>query len=158
MSRINDAVRRILRVKFRAGLFEHPYVDVSKADAAQLLPDAVAPARDAARSMVLLKNGNTLPLDPARNTAVIGPLADDDHAMLGPWSGNGHDEDAVSLLRRDEHAEHRHDDVRAGLRLPHTDPPQYNPADDCAADPGSTAVAAAKAADQVVLRSASRAR
>ena len=60
MTRINDAVRRILRVKFRAGLFEHPYVDVSQAGAAQLRPDAVALARkDAARSMVLLKNDNS---------------------------------------------------------------------------------------------------
>src|SRR5439155_17825352 len=59
IARLNDAVRRILRVKFRAGLFEHPYVDVSKAEPAQLLPDAVALARkDAARSMVLLKNDN----------------------------------------------------------------------------------------------------
>src|SRR5215470_726526 len=76
MPRLNDAVRRILRVKFRAGLFEHPYVDVSKAESAQLRPDAVALARkDAARSMVLLKNDNsTLPLDPTKNTAVIGPL------------------------------------------------------------------------------------
>jgi beta-glucosidase len=57
MSRIDDAVRRILRVKFRAGLFDHPYADPSKADAAQLLPDALVAARTAAgRSMVLLKN------------------------------------------------------------------------------------------------------
>ncbi|MFL5938243.1 MAG: glycoside hydrolase family 3 N-terminal domain-containing protein, partial [Gaiellaceae bacterium] len=48
MARLNDAVRRILRVKFRAGLFEHPYVDPSKAEAAQLRPDAVAAARKAA--------------------------------------------------------------------------------------------------------------
>jgi len=75
IARVNDAVRRILRVKFRAGLFEHPYVDVSKAASAQLRPDAVAAARaDAARAMVLLKNSNSvLPLDPARKTAVIGP-------------------------------------------------------------------------------------
>ena len=44
MARIDDAVRRILRVKFRAGLFEHPYVDVSRAPGAQLRPDAVAAA------------------------------------------------------------------------------------------------------------------
>ena len=69
MSRLNDAVRRILRVKFRAGLFEHPYVDVAKAqDAASFLtPDDRAAARTAAgRSMVLLKNDGdaTLPLEP----------------------------------------------------------------------------------------------
>src|SRR3954467_365233 len=71
MSRINDAVRRILRVKFRAGLFEHPYVDPAKADAAQLRPDAVAAAREASgRSMVLLKNdGGKLPFSKSRSTA-----------------------------------------------------------------------------------------
>ena len=100
MERLDDAVRRILRVKFRAGLFENPYVDPAKAEAAQLRPDAVAAARKAAgRSMVLLKNeGATLPLDPAKKTAVIGPLADNGHDMLGPWWGRGRDEDAVTVL------------------------------------------------------------
>src|SRR5437763_349154 len=99
IARVNDAVRRILRVKFRAGLFENPYVDVSKAAAAQLRPDAVAAARaDAARAMVLLKNSNSvLPLDPAKKTAVIGPLGNDKHDMLGPWWGQGQDADAVTL-------------------------------------------------------------
>src|SRR5436190_1724193 len=71
--RIDDAVRRILRVKLRAGLFEHPYVVVSKAAEAQLQPDAVEAARRAAgRSMVLLKNDNgTLPFDASKKTAVI---------------------------------------------------------------------------------------
>ena len=154
MSRIDDAVRRILRVKVRAGLFEHPYVDVSKADAAQLLPDAVAAARrDAARSMVLLKNtGSALPLDPAKNTAVVGPLADNAHAMLGPWSGNGHDEDAVSLLRGVTTQSTGTTTYAQGCVLPPTDPPDYDPAGDCATDAGfGAAVAAAKAADQVVV-------
>jgi beta-glucosidase len=154
MARLNDAVRRILRVKFRAGLFENPYVDVSKAASAQLLPDAVAAARKAAgRSMVLLKNDNSiLPLDPTKNTAVIGPLGDDGHAMLGPWWGVGRDEDAVTV----------HNGIKAqstgtttfvqACALPHTDPQDYNPAADCPAGPGfDQAVAAANAADQVVL-------
>src|SRR3954451_5417006 len=98
MRRIDDAVRRILRVKFRAGLFEHPYVDVSKAETAQMQPDAVAAARKAAgKSMVLLKNeGGTLPLSDSKSTVVIGPLGDSGHDMLGPWWGKGRDEDAVS--------------------------------------------------------------
>ncbi len=55
--RIDDAVRRILRVKFRAGLFEHPYVNVAEAPGKQLLPQNRAAARVAAgRSLVLLKN------------------------------------------------------------------------------------------------------
>jgi beta-glucosidase len=154
MSRIDDAVRRILRVKFRAGLFENPYVDVSKAAAAQLLPDAVAAARTAAgRSMVLLKNeGSTLPLDPAKNTAVIGPLADDGHAMLGPWWGTGRDEDAVTVLSGIKAQSSGTTTYVQACTLPHTDPPDYDPAADCPAGPGfAQAVAAAQAADQVVL-------
>ncbi len=154
MARINDAVRRILRVKFRAGLFEHPYVDVSKAASAQLLPDAVAAARKAAgRSMVLLKNdGGTLPLDPAKNTAVIGPLGDDGHAMLGPWWGTGRDEDAVTVLNGIKAQSSGTTTFVQACTLPHTDPPDYNPAADCPAGPGfDQAVAAANAADQVVL-------
>jgi beta-glucosidase len=154
MARINDAVRRILRVKFRAGLFEHPYVDVSKAASAQLLPDAVAAARTAAaRSMVLLKNDNsTLPLNPTKNTAVIGPLGDDGHAMLGPWWGVGRDEDAVTLYNGIKAQSTGTTTFVQACALPHTDPQDYNPAADCPAGPGfDQAVAAANAADQVVL-------
>jgi beta-glucosidase len=154
MARINDAVRRILRVKFRAGLFKHPYVDVSQAGAAQLRPDAVALARkDAARSMVLLKNDNsTLPLDPSKNTAVIGPLGDDQHDMLGPWWGTGRDQDAVSLYNGIKAQSTGTTTFVKACDLPNTEPPQYNPADDCPAGPGfDQAVTAAQSADQVVL-------
>jgi beta-glucosidase len=154
MARINDAVRRILRVKFRAGLFEHPYVDVSQAESAQLRPDAVALARkDAARSMVLLKNdSSTLPLDPSKNTAVIGPLGDDQHDMLGPWWGTGKDQDAVSLYTGIKAQSTGTTTFVKACDLPNTEPPQYNPADDCPAGPGfDQAVTAAKSADQVVL-------
>ena len=71
-ARIDDAVRRILRVKFRAGLFEHPYVDQAKAEDRGQLPqpdDRAAARRAAGRSMVLLKNDGaapTLPLSRAR--------------------------------------------------------------------------------------------
>src|SRR6266545_2700482 len=93
MSRINDAVRRILRVKFRAGLFDHPFVDQAKAtDPNSFLTasDRAAARSAAGKSMVLLKNdGGTLPLDPSKSVAVIGPLGDDQHDMLGPWWGKG---------------------------------------------------------------------
>jgi beta-glucosidase len=102
MSRLNDAVRRILRVKFRAGLFENPYSQYQPEETEEqmLRPDAVAAARRAAgRSMVLLKNeGPVLPLDPSRNTAVIGPLARNQHDMLGPWWGRGDDNDVVTVF------------------------------------------------------------
>jgi beta-glucosidase len=154
IGQINDAVRRILRVKFRAGLFEHPYVDPTKSDAQQLLPDAVAAERAAAsKSMVLLKNNNsTLPLDPTKNTAVIGPLGNDQHDMLGPWWGTGRDEDAVSLYSGIKAQSTGTTTFVKACDLPNTEPPQYNPADDCPAGPGfDQAVTAAKSADQVVL-------
>jgi beta-glucosidase len=163
MSRINDAVRRILRVKFRAGLFDHPYAPypADEAEAQMLKPDAVKAARDAAaRSMVLLKNqGNVLPLAAGQKTAVIGPLAKDPrptskpgHDMLGPWWGAGRDEDAVSVFDGiaaqspgATYAEgctlSRDDEVTAG-----------DDAEGCESDAGfAAAVATAQAADQVVL-------
>ncbi len=65
---IDTAVRRVLKLKFEAGLFEQPYVDAAKADSRTAIPDAIALARRAAtRSAVLLKNaGNILPLQPGK--------------------------------------------------------------------------------------------
>jgi beta-glucosidase len=153
MRRLNDAVRRILRVKFRAGLFDNPYVDVSQAEAAQLQPDAVAAARKAAgRSMVLLRNeGATLPLDPSKKTAVIGPLAKSGHDMLGPWWGRGRDEDAVTVFDG-INAQSPGATYAQGCEISNLEPPQYDPSQDCSSDAGfDEAVAAANAADQVVL-------
>jgi beta-glucosidase len=151
MSRIDDAVRRILRVKFRAGLFDHPYVDPAQAEAKQLLPANRRAARQGAgRSMVLLKNqGNVLPLDPGKRTAVIGPLGDDPHDMLGPWWGRGQDEDAVSVYDGIK-AQDPDTTYTAGCTMSHSD--LYDPANECEADYNpASAVAAANAADQVVL-------
>jgi beta-glucosidase len=153
MRRLDDAVRRILRVKFRAGLFEHPYVDPAQAESKQLLPDAVAAARIASgRSMVLLKNeGNLLPLDPAKSTVVIGPLGNDQHDMLGPWWGRGRDEDAVSVYDGIK-AQNPDTTFVQGCTIAHTEPPDNTPNDVCGSDAGfAEAVAAARTADQVVL-------
>ncbi|HEU6443881.1 MAG TPA: beta-glucosidase BglX [Gaiellaceae bacterium] len=154
MKRIDDAVRRILRVKFRAGLFENPYAPYTPAEAeAQMLrPDAVAAARNAAsRSMVLLRNeGGVLPFDKSKKTAVIGPLAKNQHDMLGPWWGAGRDGDVVTVF----------DGIAAaspgatyaeGCKLSNTEPPHTDP-EGCGSDAGfAEAVAVARAADQVVL-------
>jgi beta-glucosidase len=154
MSRVNDAVRRVLRVKFRAGLFAHPYVDQAKAadPASFVTPADRAAARSAAsRSMVLLKNDGILPLDPGRSIAVIGPLGDDQHDMLGPWWGKGEDADAVSLVSglRGQAANVT---FTPGCTLEDKDPPDNTPAGECGTDDGfAAAVAAAQQADQVVL-------
>ena len=154
MKRIDDAVRRILRVKFRAGLFEHPYAPFTpdKAEAQMLKPDAVAAARKAAgRSMVLLQNqGGILPLNPGKKTAVIGPLAKNGHDMLGPWWGVGRDGDAVTVFDGIA-AQSPGATYAEGCKLSNTEPPQTDP-EGCGSDAGfAAAVAAAQAADQVVL-------
>src|SRR5215208_2634976 len=98
---IDEAVRRILRIKFRLGLFDRPYTDEAKEPAALLRPESIRLAREiAGRSMVLLKNDrDTLPLDKnVRSIAVIGPLADDRRAPLGWWAGDGKEENTVTPL------------------------------------------------------------
>lgn len=100
MSRVNDAVRRILTVKFKAGLFEHPYVDISQIPEKTMQPADIAAERAAAsRSMVLLKNENgALPLSSGlKSVAVVGPLGNDKADPLGPWSGKGEPEAVVTL-------------------------------------------------------------
>ena len=78
---VDEAVRRVLRLKFEAGLFENPYPDVAAAEAKTATADAIALAREAAgKAIVLLKNDKQLlPLDPARirRMAVIGTHARD---------------------------------------------------------------------------------
>src|SRR5262245_11703965 len=84
--RINEAVERILTLKFDLGLFDHPTVDASKADA------AVNAGRDvtlqaARESITLLRNqGNALPLSPTSKLVVTGPSADSMTNQLGGWS------------------------------------------------------------------------
>ncbi|MFE6805499.1 glycoside hydrolase family 3 N-terminal domain-containing protein [Streptomyces sp. NPDC057696] len=91
MDRVDDAVARILQLKFALGLFENPYTDES-AEITEPTREARAASRTvAARSMVLLKNeGELLPLRPTGtgSLAVVGPLADSAD-LHGTWGGPG---------------------------------------------------------------------
>ena len=101
MTVIDEAVRRILRVKFRAGLFANPYTDETRESKMLFSNEHQQAAREmAARSIVLLKNEReTLPLSKEiKSLALIGPLADDQLNIIGSWSGDGRKEDAVTLL------------------------------------------------------------
>ena len=94
MERIDQAVRRILEMKYRLGLFEDPYrySSVERQEATLYKPEFLAAARDVARkSMVLLKNeGDVLPLAAsADRIALIGPLGDSKTDMIGSWSAAG---------------------------------------------------------------------
>ena len=116
---VDEAVRRVLRLKLRVGLFEKPFADPDAPARNFLQPDAVALAREAAaRSLVLLKNDGVLPLVLApfpqaagtpllassapghtqvRRIALVGPLADDATEMLGTWPAHGRPDDVITL-------------------------------------------------------------
>ena len=102
VSVIDDAVRRILRVKVWLGLFEHPYVPEEAIAAYEAgLPEAhVALTRRAAEeSVVLLKNeGGILPLDRKQKISLVGTLAGKAEEVVGAWSIAWKKEDCVSIL------------------------------------------------------------
>jgi beta-glucosidase len=112
----------------------------------------VAAAREASgRSMVLLKNEGKLPFSKSKSTAVIGPLGNDQHDMLGPWWGRGEDKDVVTVFQGLK-KQNPNTTFTAGCTVKNTEPPANTPSDVCGDDSGfAAAVAASKAADQVVL-------
>jgi beta-glucosidase len=102
-SAVDTAARRILRVKFALGLFDHPYATVGPAYTAT--PEKRAIARKVAdETMVLLKNdpvegvGALLPMTgKAKTVALIGPMADDPLDLLGAWTVTGNPKDVITL-------------------------------------------------------------
>jgi beta-glucosidase len=89
-SDIDDAVRRILYLKFQLGLFDNPYIEIK--ESVFYSGDHLAKAKEAAiQSVILLKNENhLLPLDnTVKSVAVIGPLADAPHDQMGTWVFDG---------------------------------------------------------------------
>ncbi len=141
---VDDAVRRVLRLKVHLGLFEHAFVDEDLPAQIYLRDDFRALALNVAQeSMVLLKNeGNLLPLVPGQaRLAVIGPLADNRVDLLGSWAFFGRQQDVETVCE--------------GLQA-------YLKDDDWVYEPGcpiqevgpdgiSAAVAAAQSADAVIL-------
>lgn len=95
MNTIDEAVRRILRVKFRAGLFENPYSKKNDIDKQEHDRDARTISSE---SIVLLKNQNgILPLRKNARIALMGPMAEEKTTMLGSWALDGKAEDVVSI-------------------------------------------------------------
>ena len=142
---VDEAVRRVLRVKFRLDLFERADIDASRVDAVFPTRESREAARAVAReSLVLLQNrGDILPLAPGtRSVAVVGALAASAKDHLGPHAARGHREDTVTILdgvrQRGE---------RAGVAVVHSDGCSLR----CKTTEGfAAAVAAAGAADAVI--------
>lgn len=98
---IDESVRRILLMKYKLGLFQHPYVDASKTAAETVNAEQRREAKLAAeRSAVLLRNeDNVLPLSKSVSSiAVIGPLADSKPDTMGSWSLAGRVDATVTVL------------------------------------------------------------
>ena len=101
MRLVDESVRRILRVKFRLGLFERPYVEEKPESEMYLLPKSLEIAeKAAAESMVLLKNeGSVLPLEEVGTIAIVGPLASDSTQHLGNWGARARAEDVIGIVQ-----------------------------------------------------------
>jgi len=98
-SQIDDCVRSILRMKYRLGLFENPYVPEEEPVA--YTGEALALASDiATESIVLLKNDGVLPLIENRESKILisGPMADQPREQLGTWIFDGEPEHSVTPL------------------------------------------------------------
>jgi beta-glucosidase len=98
-ARLDESVRRVLRLKFALGLFDHPYTDEFHEAAAMLRPEAISLARTAAeRSLVLLKN------TPGPNGAPVLPLSSDVHdiALIGPLADDPPNMESLAKLDRNE--------------------------------------------------------
>ena len=101
METIDNAVRNILRIKIRLGLFENPYVDESKTEASFYTHEALEAARKSAvKSAVLLTNNGVLPLNKSKVKTVLvtGPMADAPHDQLGTWTFDGDPAHTVTPL------------------------------------------------------------
>jgi beta-glucosidase len=96
---IDEAVHRILRIKHRAGLFDHPYTDPTRYTHEVSTNDSRLLARQfASECMVLLKNeGNLLPLRGFRKILVAGNFVNASGELYGTWSPDGRSEDAIPL-------------------------------------------------------------
>lgn len=100
MDTIDNAVRNILKLKFRLGLFENPYVDETLARKVAYAPEHLAAAKQCAvESIVLIQNNNNvLPFKGVETILVTGPMADAPYDQLGTWAFDGEEQHTVTPL------------------------------------------------------------
>ena len=94
MDVIDEAVRRVLRIKFACGLFDNPYTTRREVDKA---PHRVMARKLAQESMILLKNNGVLPLEKNASVILGGAYADERRALNGSWSSDGHVTDVTTM-------------------------------------------------------------
>ncbi|WP_298814107.1 glycoside hydrolase family 3 N-terminal domain-containing protein [uncultured Sphingomonas sp.] len=146
VARLDEAVRRVLALKVQLGLFDDPFrrIDPRREKTRVRMSATLALAQEAgARSIVMLKNDGVLPLPTAgKKIALIGPFAGGQHDLIGPWNVYGTDAEAT--------------DLDTGVRAAVRDAASISVTAGSGVDDGlagglDAAVAAARAADVVVL-------
>lgn len=144
LAAIDEAVRRVLRLKFELGLFEHPYTEPSALTGAAPDPGQFPLLEElAARAIVLLKNDGVLPLaTTAKRIALIGPLAANSAPLLGCWAQYGQPAETQSIAA----ALQERLPAGTGLRVVQGCSIQGDASDDLA-----SAVTAARESDLVIL-------
>lgn len=129
---IDEAVRRVLRLKFCLGLFENPYTRVVPEKQRFLLSHSMEIASQLAEeSMVLLKNDNhILPIAGKKKIAVIGPMAKNNEDLLGSWCGHGKSKDVEMLYNglKKEFSQNTELRYAEGCRLDGQDKSNFNEA------------------------------
>ncbi|WP_047547458.1 beta-glucosidase BglX [Psychroserpens sp. Hel_I_66] len=144
ISRLDEAVRDVLRLKFKLGLFDDPYKYCNEAEEANIIlhKDHLETARDAARkSIVLLKNDNNiLPLNNSKKVALIGPLADDQFHIIGNWAAKGDRDGTAVSVKEGFEAQNKSFKFAKGCEIEGGDTKSFK-----------EAIAVAKASDVVVM-------
>lgn len=95
---VDEMVRNVLRLKFRLGLFENPYVDMSNASRFYTPANLDAARRAAEQSAILLTNNGILPLSTSGKIAIVGPMANAKYDQAGTWSFDLEKEHCVTPL------------------------------------------------------------
>jgi beta-glucosidase len=142
LATVDEAVRRVLRVKFELGLFERPLISAPKRPEFPAHPaDASLAEELAANSIVVLKNNGVLPLT-AQRIALIGPLCEHRAALLGSWLQQGRPDETTTIAEalRARLTSSTTLRVQRGCGIDNHEPPHFE-----------TAVAAARESDLVLL-------
>ena len=117
MSRIDDAVRRVLRLKYRLNLFEKPYYDLKDFPLFGSAEHAAAALQAAEESLVLLKNTDgILPLAKGKKLLVTGPNANSMRCLNGGWSYSWQGDKADEHIAHHKHVCRLYKDLLSGIQ------------------------------------------
>ena len=98
MDQLDQAVLRVLMAKFRAGLFDNPYLPEDAADGVRSADNIALAAQAVRESVTLLKNNGILPLQAGTRIALVGPNADSQYNQLGDYTAPQEPDNVTTML------------------------------------------------------------